>query len=183
MGGLFDQELQRLLGIEGEFSDHQDDSGGATRYGITEGKAREHGYTGPMEELPPELARKIYRADFWDALNLDEIGQASRRVAGELFDTGVNCGAEVAGEFLQRCLNAFNRRQKDYADVTVDGLPGIRTIEALSAFLKFRGRDGEVVLLRALNSLQGARYIRLVEAREKDEAFCFGWFRERVTIR
>jgi len=38
------------------------------------------------------------------------------------------------------------------------------------------------VLLRALNCLQGERYIALAEGRPKDEAFIYGWLRTRVTL-
>ena len=40
--------------------------------------------------------------------------------------------------------------------------------------------DGEVVLVRALNSLQGAFYVELAEKRQKDEAFVYGWLLNRV---
>ncbi len=53
---------------------------------------------------------------------------------------------------------------------------------ALEAFLKHRGRDGEIVMLTALNALQGERYIYLCEKREENEDFVFGWFLHRVVI-
>lgn len=176
----FAEALVEVFGIEGGFSDDPADSGGATRYGITEAVARRHGYTGPMRELPADLARAIYRADYWGAQNLDTVAMFSRRIARELFDTGVNMGIGQAGEFLQMSLNAFNRQGADYTDIEVDGEIGPKTLDALDAFLKRRGRDGETVLLRALNALQGAAYIELAERRDKDERFIFGWFLQRV---
>jgi hypothetical protein len=53
-------------------------------------------------------------------------------------------------------------------------------MKALKRYLFLRGRDGQVVLLRMLNALQGAFYIELAERREKDETFIYGWFRARV---
>lgn len=182
MNDAFAEALVEVFGIEGGFSDDPADSGGATRYGITEAVARRHGYTGPMRELPPELARDIYRADYWDAQQLDAVALLSRPIAFELFDTGINMGTSQSGEFLQMSLNAFNRQAADYDDVEVDGEIGTRTLEALAAFLAHRKRDGETVILRALNALQGAAYIELAERREKDERFVFGWFLQRVEI-
>lgn len=182
MNDAFSEALVAVFGIEGGFSDDPADSGGATRYGITEAVARRHGYTDSMRELPADLARAIYRADYWDAQQLDAVALLSRPIAFELFDTGINMGASQAGEFLQMSLNAFNRQACDYDDVEVDGEIGTRTLEALAAYLAHRKRDGETVLLRALNALQGAAYIELAERRDKDERFVFGWFLRRVRI-
>lgn len=65
-------------------------------------------------------------------------------------------------------------------DLIVDGDVGNRTIRALEAFIAIRGEDGEEVLYKMLNSLQGAFYITLSERRSKDEKFIFGWFKNRV---
>ena len=178
----FDDALADLVGIEGDYADDPADSGGRTRFGITEAVARRHGYQGPMRSLPPATAKDIYRADYWDAQNLDTVAINSRRVAWELFDTGVNMGTGQAGEFLQMSLNAFNRQATNYPDLEVDGEIGPQTLDALDAFLRLRGHDGETVLLRALNALQGAAYIELAERREKDERFVFGWFLQRVKL-
>ena len=62
----------------------------------------------------------------------------------------------------------------------VDGDIGPATLRALDAFLRLRGKEGEIVLFRALNALQGTRYIELSQARQKDEAFVYGWLRTRV---
>lgn len=182
MSDAFTAALEQSLGIEGDFSDDPADSGGATRFGITEAVARRHGYAGQMRELPPDTARAIYRADYWDAQSLDAVAVLSWRIAFELFDTGINMGTSQSGEFLQMALNALNRRASDYDDVEVDGEIGPQTLDALTAYLGRRGKDGETVLLRALNALQGAGYIELAERREKDERFVFGWFLHRVRI-
>lgn len=182
MSTAFDDAVAELVGIEGDYSDDPADSGGATRYGITEAVARRHGYTGTMRELPPALAKDIYRKDYWDAQNLDTIAMLSRRVAWELFDTGFNMGTSQAGEFLQMSLNAFNRQATDYPDIEVDGEIGPATLAAFSAYMRRRAKDGETVLLRALNALQGAAYIELAERRDKDERFVFGWFLQRIKM-
>ena len=182
MSDAFELAVAELIGIEGDYSDDPADSGGATRYGITEAVARRHGYTGPMRELPAVTAREIYRKDYWDAQQLDAVALLSRPIAFELFDTGINMGIGQAGEFLQMSLNAFNRQATDYDDIEVDGDIGNKTLEALAAYLSHRRRDGETVLLRALNALQGAAYIELAERRDKDERFVFGWFLQRVKI-
>ncbi len=179
----FETALKHTIGIEGGFSNDKRDSGGATRYGITEAKARAWGYTGPMADLPLELAIRIYREDFWDIIRLDEVAKLSPIVAYEMFDTGVNCGIDRPVRFLQRALNIFNRLGTDYPDIEVDGVIGRNTLSALGAFLARRGKLGAQVLVEALNSQQGAFYTDLAERRPKDEAFTFGWFANRVLKR
>ena len=90
-------------------------------------------------------------------------------------------GPAVAATFLQRALTALNRNGKDYADLTPDGRIGEATLRALDAFLAVRGRQsGETVLLRALEALQGERYLRLAERRPANEAFLYGWLANRI---
>ncbi len=99
----------------------------------------------------------------------------------ELFDSGVNMGPAVAVTFLQRALSALNRHGKDYADLVPDGLIGPGTLQALDVFMTIRGKDAaETVLLRALDALQGERYIRLAERRPANEAFLYGWLANRI---
>ena len=101
-------------------------------------------------------------------------------LASEVFDTAVNMGPAAAVRFLQRALNALNRGGSDYPDVLVHGAIGPRTLAALDGYLRCRGTLGETVLRRAVDALQGARYVELAEARPADEAFVYGWLAQRV---
>lgn len=178
----FDRAFTDLILVERGYSDHPSDAGGRTMYGITEAVARAHGWKGEMKDLLLETAREIYKAQYWDTLRLDEVASLSEPIAEELFDTGVNCGISVAGRFLQRALNSFNRQAKDYPDIIPDGVIGPMTVAALKNYLGRRGRDGEIVMLRALNAQQGHRYIDIGEDRAENEDFEFGWFLHRVRI-
>jgi lysozyme family protein len=178
----FLEALTHTVGVEGDYSDDPNDSGGKTRFGVTERLARVYGYVGPMNEMPFEFARKVYFEQFWKQLKLDEIAELSRPLANEVFDTAVNCGPAVAVKFLQRSLNVFNRLEQDYNDVEIDGLIGPMTMHALRGFFFKRGSNGVAALLKALNCLQGTYYIELVERRKKDETFVFGWLRNRVVV-
>lgn len=177
VGELIDELIER----EGGYVDHPADKGGPTRFGITEAVARAHGYGGAIAELPRDQAEAIYRRLYWLRPRFDEVAERTPAVATELFDTGVNMGPAVASTFLQRTLTALNRNGKDYADLVPDGRVGPATLSALDAFLKVRGGDrGETVLLRALEALQGERYLRLAEKRPANEAFLYGWLANRI---
>lgn len=177
-----DKMIDDIIRIEGGYSDHKDDSGGKTRYGIIESVARKWGYHGDMKKLPMELAKTIYKEEYYIEPNFVSVGALSTKLGVELFDTGVNCGVRTASKFLQRCLNVLNQQAKLYPDLVVDGQLGRLSIAALSAYLRRRGKEGETVLLRMLNALQGAYYIELAERREKDESFIYGWILHRVVI-
>lgn len=58
---------------------------------------------------------------------------------------------------------------------------GGQTLAALDALLAKRGtKGGEKVLMRALEALQGERYLRLAERRPANEAFLYGWLANRI---
>lgn len=178
----FERSWQQLVVIEGGFVDDASDSGGATRYGITEAVARAHGYQGAMRDLPKPLARSIAKDAYWNVMRLDDVAARSLAVAEELFDTGYNMGVGRAGAFLQRSLNVLNREQRDYPDLKVDGVLGQMTVHALDRYIAGRGPQGERVLLRVLNALQGNGYVELAERRAKDEKYVYGWFLNRVAM-
>jgi lysozyme family protein len=115
----FSTAFQKLLGHEGGYSDHRDDPGGKTRYGITEAVAREVGYRGNMRELPLDLAQRIYKDRYWDAVQAENL-PADIRYA--VFDAAVNSGVAQAAKWLQRACGV-----KD------DGVVGPLTIRAANA--------------------------------------------------
>ena len=172
--------IDALIEREGGYSNHPADRGGPTKFGITEAVARAHGYSGAMRELPREEAVAIYKRLYWLRPRFDQVAERSAAIAAELFDTGVNMGPAVAATFLQRALSALNRNRKDYADLVPDGRVGPATLAALDSFLKLRKAGGETVLLRALDALQGERYLRLAERRPANEAFLYGWLANRI---
>jgi lysozyme family protein len=174
-------QIDVLIEREGGYVYHPADRGGATCFGISEAVARANGYVGDMRLLPRQEAADIYRRLYWLRPRYDEVARRAPRLAAELFDTGANMGPAVATTFLQRALTALNRGGKDYPDLTPDGRIGERTLAALDAYLTSRGkRSGETVLLRALEALQGERYLRLAERRPANEAFLYGWLANRI---
>jgi lysozyme family protein len=114
----FETAFDQVLGKEAGFSNDPRDSGGRTKFGITEAVARASGYVGPMNLLGLDQAKAIYRGQYWDALRLDQVASIAPAVAFELFDTAVNLGADQAAAFLQRTLNVLNLEGGWYPDVT-----------------------------------------------------------------
>lgn len=96
----FDSCFEKVVGIEGGYSNDLRDPGGETKYGISH---RAH----PNEDiknLTLERAKQIYRADYWDKLGLDALPP---ELWLYLFDTAVNCGPDFAAESLQRAAGCL----------------------------------------------------------------------------
>lgn len=183
MSDFFDRVLApHITAVEGGYVNDPRDSGGETNHGITAAVARRNGYVGNMRDLTRAQALAIYKSEFYSKPGFGLIALISEPVATELFDSGVNAGPARASTWLQEALNALNNQGKLFADIGEDGIAGPGTRRALTAYLKARGKEGEGVLLVALNVLQGAFYIDLSRRRPKDEAFVYGWLRTRIKL-
>jgi lysozyme family protein len=172
--------IDGVIGREGGYSNNPNDTGGETMWGITIRVARANGYAGPMRDMPRETAKDIYFRQYVQNPGFAAIMPLSEAIAEELVDTGVNMGPGVAALMLQKALNGLNNQARDYPDIAEDADVGPGTIGALKAYLDKRGKEGEAVMLKALNCLQGARYIDLARGRAANESFLYGWLRTRV---
>lgn len=178
----FEKAFIHTLGLEGKYSNNPNDTGGETMWGITKRLAVHYGYSASMRDMPVSTAKSIYKAEFWDKLRLEDVAKMSPELAIEMFDTAVNMGSAIAVMFLQTSLNSFNRQGKLYADIKEDGAIGKTTLDTLHRYFATRGVNGVSVMLKAMNCLQGARYIELGQRRQQNEEFTFGWFDNRVNL-
>lgn len=185
---LVDDHLEAVIGIEGGYVNDPNDAGGATRWGVTENVARAYGYAGDMRHLPRDQAKGILRHLAYVKPGFHLLAEISPKIAFEMFEIETNLPPGKAGRFLQRAMNGCNDPKgtglaKDllYPDLVVDGKVGEATRTALRKFLKYRGKSGETVLLRLINSQQAVYYIERVEARPKNERFLYGWILHRIS--
>ncbi|WP_252059293.1 N-acetylmuramidase [Acinetobacter sp. AHP123] len=177
-----EQYLDELIKREGGYVNNPADRGGATKYGITEVVARSNGFKGNMKDLPLDMAKAIYRKNYWTTPRFDQVNTISSVVAEELLDTGVNCGTGFAKPLLQRTLNLLNNQGKaGFPDLVIDGVYGPATLNALKIYLAKCGKEGEKVLVRVLNIMQGQRYIEICERSPSQEQFFYGWIANRVS--
>jgi lysozyme family protein len=179
-----DQIITDVMKSEGwdTYTDDPDDAGKETRWGITIASARAYGYTGPMKDLPENVARAIYRKRFIEGPRFLDVFNIEPSIGVELIDTGVNMGTPVAAMFLQRWLNGFNDTGSRYGALHVDGQIGPVTLDALRAYIRWRGLQGINVLLRGLNGVQAARYLEITEAKPSQRKYLFGWVLNRVQM-
>ncbi len=117
--------------------------------------------------------KSFYKRKYWDRFLGDAI--TDQQVADELYDTGVNMGVRRSVRFLQNALNLLNRNQKNYNDLVVDGWLGQGTLKTLSTYLQL-DRNSQV-LLKMMNTQQGARYIEIMETDPSQEKYARGWLK------
>lgn len=171
-----------------EYTNLENDSGGATKYGVTEKsalRAKEYwhlyNWDGNIETMPKQFAQDWYVYDYYLAPKFNLVAEVSTMIAEEIFDSGVNTGQGTASKWLQQLLNVLNNQQAYYKDISEDGKIGNGTISALKSYLGKRGATGEKVLYNMLNTMQGHHYINLAIKKESQETFVYGWF-QRVNF-
>lgn len=166
----FNKIVEEILKKEGLYSNHVNDNGGATKYGITEAVARQNGYKGNMRDLPLELAKSIYRKNYWDSIKLDQVKNYGLQY--KMFDIGVNCGIGTSVKLTQRAYNILNTSGL----LDTDGKIGPKTINAINSYPK------QDRLVKLLNAYQCKYYIDITENNPKNKSFIFGWIDKRVKI-
>lgn len=85
---------------EGGWSDHPSDPGGATMYGITIGKYREHfpnATPAQLRNISKATALAIYKSDYWDKINAEGLAAG---VDLAVYDLAVNSGTGRAKQYL-----------------------------------------------------------------------------------
>jgi lysozyme family protein len=174
--------INEIINKEKGYVNHPSDKGGPTNWGITEAVARRSGYAGPMEAMPRSVAVGIYHVQYIIQPRFMDVYNINAAIGMELIDTGVNMGVGVPSKLFQRLLNVFNGQGKYYPEINADGNIGPATLAAFNSFRAKRKEEGDVVFLRALNCLQGARYIEIAEKTETQEDFVYGWLLNRVEI-
>ena len=119
----FDPEFEKLILTEGGYVNDPDDAGGETYLGISRKanltwrgwtyidniKKQNKGISNSKltsilkkNEQLTTSAKRLYKNMYWDIFELDDI--PSQKIAHELFDTCVNCGAKRAISIAQQVI-------------------------------------------------------------------------------
>lgn len=149
--------IEHTLEHEGGVSDHKDDSGGLTKWGIA---SRYH-----PEVLDPGFtlddAKRIYYTTYYLKPQLYKL---PRDIQPALFDMSVNLGHPAATKLLQRRL-----------DVTADGAIGQETLTAIAA------RDLPTLRHQLVEDRLLYYIARIIESPKK-QVFARGWIRRSLSF-
>jgi len=146
--------IVKTLAREGgaKFTDDPNDSGGATKYGISQ-KAYPNL---DIRSLTEQQARDIYKRDYWDRIHGDDI--TSQTIAENIFDTAVNMGVKTASRLAQLSL-----------DITpADGIIG-------GDSLKIINNANEELFIAGFTIAKIARYAAICNRDRSQTKFLLGW--------
>jgi lysozyme family protein len=114
--------LDIILWNEGGYSDHPEDNGGATNYGISQQTLKRilgrEVTKEEVKDLSMTMVEEIYEDYYWHPINGNNLPAGIDIL---VFDAGVNIGVRQATRILQRILPG----------VKVDGYIGPKTIDAV----------------------------------------------------
>ena len=137
------------------------DSGGTTRYGISQ-KAFP---AVDVAALTLDQAEEIYREHYWTKVRGDEIDDED--VAAKLLDMAVNMGARQAVVLCQRAINAISEGPLTNR-LTEDGAMGPATLVAIN-------QCRPQVLLHTLRGLCAAFYLHVATVKTSEARYLDGW--------
>ncbi len=182
----FAQAYTVIAAHEGGYVNDVDDRGGETYKGISrrfhpdwmgwkriDAAKRDSAFPRNLgsDAYLDNMVRRFYKKQYWDKFSGDTL--SDQQIATELFDVGVNMGVRRAVRFLQDSLNLLNRDERDYADITADGVFGPVTAGVLRTYLRQDRQPRH--LLRLMNILQGDLYVEAMRAHPPQEKFARGW--------
>lgn len=170
--GTFDLAFAWILEAEGVDSARPSDSGGRTRYGVTEVTLRALHRRGQyldvtnVSDLTLARARTIYAAEYWSPVRGDDLPEPLGLLC---LDAAAQHDPVDAARFFQQALNATTLRRR----LKTDGVIGPKTLAAAVAIAR-RPEFLREAIVRCL-AIRGAYYAQLVALRPKDEANLHGW--------
>lgn len=169
--------LAAVFAFEGGYVNDPRDPGGETNHGITVAVARDHGYTGPMKDLPKEKATEIYLDDYITKPGYGELIALSPAVGHKVVDAGVNTGTRQSSLWFQRSMNALSRGGQDFPQINVDGKLGTGSIKAYEALRRVRGNVLACELtIKLMDAQQANHYMSLT----KTPQYIPGWIDHRI---
>jgi lysozyme family protein len=159
-------QIDEIIRREGGATETNDpaDSGGRTKYGISE---RAHPEAWADGDVSYSEAREIYQKIYILAEKFDKLPLNLRH---QVVDHGVTSGPDAAARMLQQVLG-----------VTVDGEIGQKTLESIenypSGMLFGVDIPGHVMLNLAFRDARIIQYATIAKRRPKDLRFILGWLK------
>lgn len=126
---FFDQAFDYVMNNEGGFTNDPLDSGGATKYGITQHDLEQYlGHVVSLSDISKmsiDIAKAIYRLNYWNPLSCGSLSSLGMAVA--IFDTGVLYGIVGSCYLAQKTAISMG------CDIKADGFLRDQSVAALNS--------------------------------------------------
>lgn len=157
----FQKALEYVLANEGGYSNHENDRGGATQYGIIQSEysrwLKRPATIQDMKSITKAIAGKIYYEWYWKPLKCDEIYGEAKAIC--IFDMGVNRGIGWPPKKIQAICN-----------VEQDGVIGPLTLRALNSL-------SDEYFVEEFSKIAEKSYEAIVRHNPSQRVFLKGWKR------
>ena len=147
----FDMAIDKILQHEGGYVNDPADPGGETNFGISKRNFPDV----DIKNLTVDRAKEIYRANYWNRVGGDHIGDDE--LALNIFDFAVNAGTGTSARIIQEIVGAG-----------VDGVIGNNTISAINRF------DARMAV-KEFQKRRVLHYVDLVKKNNNLLRFLSGW--------
>ncbi len=168
------QAIDKVLSHEGLFSNHKNDRGGPTKYGISLRYLKIEGMDidgdGDVDiydvlSIDKRRAQKIYKKEWWDKYKYDQI--LSPTISTKIFDLAVNMGSRQAHKIAQIAVNRIINHP-----IEVDGILGKESLGAINSLII---QKKEAELLNEIRENAAHYYVNLVADNPEYRVFLKGW--------
>ncbi|MGZ8924459.1 MAG: glycoside hydrolase family 108 protein [Nitrososphaeraceae archaeon] len=171
----FTKAIPIILSHEGGYVNNPNDSGGATKFGISLRFLKDHDIgdfdmdgdidANDVKTMTMEHAMAIYRIFWWDKYKYGLINDQT--ICTKIFDFSVNMGAKRAHILLQQALNdAFD------LNLDCDGILGTATLQTINAV---KDGEGEQILIDEYCNKVWGFYQSIASKNPKLKVFLKGW--------
>ena len=170
----FESAILFVLRNEGGYSNHHNDHGGATNYGIStrflklvkkDLNADGHINAQDVVSLTKDKAVDLYKEHFWDHYKLDNIRDV--HIATKALDLFVNMRGTNAAKIIQRACNKMG------STLAVDGLLGHYSFCAVNEHASFTGNKAR--FMGFIREEQAEFYRAIVKRDKTQRVFLKGW--------
>ncbi|TMP46275.1 peptidoglycan-binding protein [Pseudoalteromonas citrea] len=157
---VFENAFDLIMQLEGGYVVDPCDSGGATKYGISQ-----KSYPNiAVQDLTQEDAKALYLRDYYSPCQCDSLPES---LAVLLFDTAVNMGVGTAAKLLQKVVNT-----------TSDGVIGPKTLAATHT----KCRQDLSAVIDEYQSHRALSYANIVTRHPKNRRFLRGWLKRQFIV-
>lgn len=166
---LMQRFMKNLLVHEGGYSDHPEDRGGPTKYGVTIGTLRQYRRDPTLtaedvKALTQDEAAAIYEQEYLTGPKIDHLPDC---IMEQTFDMSVNHGPRTAIKIVQTVVGQIAGKR-----ITKDGVIGPVTLATAQSAID---RAGVAAVVNGIAHERLAFYERIIENDPSQEVFRKGW--------